>query len=232
MSKKPSPCEGRSIFRPKQAAERERASGAPPPHSKHLLLLLLAVLCVWTCSCADGHRPDTSRVSSFKASSDQRANSSNAPGSYLHSDSDHDEDDQVPDRELRVKSDLLSSGFGHAASASVRREISTLVKRYYTAAAAGDGRSACSMLDPSITTGLASGASGGGCVAATERLFGEQRAQLAKDRVVTMTVAHVRVKGHMAVALVGFQTAPVGEVELKRDRGGWKMNVLLDSGLS
>ncbi len=204
------------------------------------LVMLLAVtsVLVWASSCGDGHRRGAAGGGASQSTNGTRANpSSGASSGYLHSDGDRDEDEQVPDRELREKSDLLAPAeLGRPAGRHDRLEISSLVKRYYAAATTGDGRSACSMLDPSIATGLAGGASDStaqdGCITTTQRLFREQRPQLVRDRVETMSVVDVRMQGRRAVALVGFEAAPVGEIELRHERSGWKMNVLLDSGLT
>lgn len=163
----------------------------------------------------------------------QRATSPSA--GYLKSDEDKDQDDEGPSLSTR-EDNLEPLAFGPEAAPTDRHAITILLKRYYSVAVAGKGAAACQMIDSSLNTGLSEGQSpptgrtGSGCAAVVTRLLVTQHAQLAADDVATMVVVDVRVKRARARAPVGFHTQPVGRIELRRERGAWRLAALIDTG--
>jgi hypothetical protein len=158
-------------------------------------------------------------------------------GSYLKSDGDQDKDDGNP-VDAAEHTDTLVDVYGRPVDQLDKRAVTILIKRYYAAAVARDDTEACLLLASTLATGLAEGqgqgAGGDGktCASVVAPLFEQQHAQLAEDDVATMVVIAVRVKGDIAMATLGFRTMPVGKIFVKRERGTWKMDALLDTGLS
>ncbi len=199
---------------------------------KSLLALLSAtLLCVSATACGSAGKNAslTSRVPSNTATT--------TAGDYLKSDGDNDKDDGNP-LFAAEHTDTFMPDFGKQASRVVEQAITALVKRYYAAAAAGDGTEACSLLYSTLAAGLdeSQGQSAQDdnktCTATLSQLFRQQRQQLAADDVATMVVIGVGVKGDLARVTVGFKTMPVGQIVVKREGGTWKMNALLYTGLS
>jgi len=150
---------------------------------------------------------------------------------YLQGDGDNETDDGI-----RSNDDApFLDAFGKEARPGDRRTIVELVKRYYTAAAAGDGARACDLLAPSVATGLSARQSSSGqavantCAAVVSRLFESQHQRLQTDDVGTMVVVDARVKGNLGVAVLGFKTKPLSEILVKREAGAWKLDGLFDS---
>jgi hypothetical protein len=187
---------------------------------KSLLALLTAALaCIVMPTCGD---TASSRISA---------------GSYLKSDGDRDNDDRSSPIETVEKSDtLIPWTYGKEAGRADKRAITAFVKRYYAAAAAGDGARACSLLYSTLAAGLGEGQDqplpSRTCAAVVSLLFEQQRQRLAADDVATMTVVDVRIEGDDGIATLGFRTMPVGQFRVKRERGAWKVDALLDTGMS
>jgi hypothetical protein len=150
---------------------------------------------------------------------------------YLRSDGDNETDDGSRGNDDSAFLDT----FGKEARPPDRRAIAELVKRYYVAAAAGDGAKACALLTPSVASGLApaqvsSGqASADTCAAIVSRLFASQHQRLQADDVATMVVVDAHVKGNLGVAVFGFKTEPLSEILVKREAGPWRLDGLFDS---
>jgi hypothetical protein len=130
----------------------------------------------------------------------------------------HDSDDKV----------ILH--FGHPANAADRRAITALVNRYYAAAAAEDGATACalsfSILAESLPEdfGHAPGPlflrGANTCTAVLTRIFTHNHAQFVE--LFKMTGA--RVEGNEGRVLLGSTTKPASFNEVKRERGVWKID--------
>jgi ketosteroid isomerase-like protein len=199
-------------------------------------LLAAALLCAGAFACGASNEDSlTSKASSTVATSG-RAQPSSASrtargGGYLESDKDEDPDDEGPPLKTR-EDNLMPLAYGKEAGQTDKQAITALVKRYYTAAAAGDGAEGCSLLYSTLATVLGEGQSPPSqtCAAAISQVFKQQHKQLAADEVATMVVVDVRVKGNLAVATVGFRTQPVGRISLKREQLTWKINTLIDTG--
>ena len=121
------------------------------------------------------------------------------------------------------------SDSGQRASAGVERAITTLVRRYYAAAAAEDGARACSLMyyiiaesipekyarapGPLYLKGVDS------CPALMTRVFRRLHAQLQ----AAPTVTAVRVSGERADVLLGWKTLPAGFIKVRREGRVWKL---------
>jgi hypothetical protein len=158
-----------------------------------------------------------------------------------HEDGDGDSfkeyEDTYDNGSYRDSDDHSTLILGHAASAADRRAITAVVKRYYAAAAAGDGAEACSMLTPSLARAAPEdyGKRAGpvylrgsrNCPAIMSRLFKHFHAELTG----AIEVTGVRVDSESTLALVGSSTIPAGEVAVKREGGAWRLTSLLAHAL-
>lgn len=126
--------------------------------------------------------------------------------------------------------------YGHAADARDRRQSIKLVTRYFAAAAAGDGRTACSLLAPFIAEstvedyGHLPGSRGRTCATVLSKLFERRHAELARKQR-SMSVIGVRVQGHKALAILDFPSIPEVRLIGERLEGRWRMQDLLDGNL-
>lgn len=129
--------------------------------------------------------------------------------------------------------------FGHVASASDRRAITALVKRYYTIAAAGDGTDACALIYAPLARGYPEelGELGArylhglkSCSAILSRMFEPNRALLAAYRS-RLDINAVRVSNGIGFAFLTFRGRPTRKMEVIKERGKWKMYAALDSEL-
>jgi hypothetical protein len=154
----------------------------------------------------------------------------------------------LPQPELKVDAELDSDSypgeadddnnhvFGHAASDADAFAAMTLVKRYYAAAATGDGARACtlmySILAESVPEdyGQAAGtqaAHAEGCAAVMSKLFERLHKQLRSDRA-TLKVGTVRIRRREASVLLHFGgKRQAYYLALHQERGAWKVNRLI-----
>jgi hypothetical protein len=127
---------------------------------------------------------------------------------------------------------------GHAAGAHEMQAVSALIKGYYRAAAAGDVRKACSQLywlraevaveEHSKGKGPRS-LRGNTCAQVLARLFGLHRRELTQAEG-GLALTALRVKGTRGLARV--RVGVLGEriVQVKLERGTWRMDTLLNAG--
>ncbi|HXP99469.1 MAG TPA: hypothetical protein VN845_05310 [Solirubrobacteraceae bacterium] len=127
------------------------------------------------------------------------------------------------------------ASYGQAASAADMGAITTLVKRYYAAAAAENGALACSFtyyIEVETLPEHYGGPPGprwlhgaDTCPTLLTRVFKHFHSKLTGP----VDVMAVRVKGQRAEALVGFPglRLPEGVVKIRREGDGWKVNGLL-----
>jgi hypothetical protein len=122
--------------------------------------------------------------------------------------------------------DMTAVVVGHSASTADTRAIAALVKRYYAAAAAGDGKRACSMMLPRLvrTIPVEYGKFGASymrgastCSALEARLFAHLRARITS----AIRVTEVRVSNSNAWAFFGSKTTPPEVVSLARNGASW-----------
>jgi hypothetical protein len=160
---------------------------------------------------------------------------------YIRGDQDGDVETHWYDSD-----DARIRGYGHPASAADGRAVTTLVKRYYAAAAAGDEATTCAL----TFAGLARSADfvgaaaedyrptpgspqlrGGDCVAVMSVLAKERHEELVAD-VDTLTILGVRVLRDHALALLGFSTTGERVISLQREDGAWRVDGLFDKGIT
>jgi hypothetical protein len=138
------------------------------------------------------------------------------------------------------KDDSFITTFGHAADASDRRTITTLVERYYAALAKADGATACSLLFVVIAESAAEtyGQTGSDptagrretCSSVLSRLFkGDQPRFQAEYR--NLKVIMVRVQRKRAFVLLRFGPQSVRRIIVYREGSSWKIGELLDTEL-
>jgi hypothetical protein len=156
-------------------------------------------------------------------------------GSYLKNDGDKDSDDARHPMNAPNDDQVLFATYGKKASPADARAVTSLVKRYYTAAAAGDGATACSLLHSSIATGLAASRSQAGqgvrdtCATSMSLLLKQQHQHLIAEDAATMVVTRVLTKGDIGLAMLGFRTVPESQIVIEREGHTWKVDALFDS---
>ncbi|HEY5194239.1 MAG TPA: hypothetical protein VIJ39_10265 [Solirubrobacteraceae bacterium] len=157
----------------------------------------------------------------IKGPKDRDGDADNSTGSYYDSD-----DDSIRD-------------FGHAASAADQRAVTTLVKHYYTAAAADNGAAGCAVTYSTIAKliredqGHAPGPPylrGNTCAVVMSKLFQHDQRQL-KIYNALLRVTGVRLDHGHGFAVLGFDGLPGREIAVEREDGTWKIEALLDSEL-
>jgi hypothetical protein len=138
---------------------------------------------------------------------------------------------------VNTESAAVVRDFGHAADAADKSELGALVGRYYAAAAAEQGASACGMLFFALAEsvpekyGRAPGPrylnGADTCQAVLSRLFKHFHTQLQ----MRPTVALVRVSGNQARALLEWNALPAGYMEARREGGTWKLEDVLAAAI-
>ncbi len=152
------------------------------------------------------------------------------------SDADFDEDSRDAKRGYIDGDDHAVLAFGHTASATDRKALAAIVMRYYTAAGVADGARACSMMTARYVVvvpedyGRGAGPSyarGKTCATVMSKLFKHLQKQVA----VLFKVTDVRVKGSVAIVLLGSALAPASDVSLEQEDGTWKIASLIGTPL-
>ena len=141
---------------------------------------------------------------------------------------------QVPSPQAK-----LVTEYGQEASPADKQAITALVNRYYAAAAADDGATACSLIYSPLSESVAedygqapapASLAGTTCQVVMSKLFrqvpGQPSAVLA-----TTEVTGVRVKGRKGYALLRSKTMPEGDIPVERELGTWKIGTLIGSAL-
>ncbi len=128
--------------------------------------------------------------------------------------------------------------YGHAASGVDKRELTAFARRYYAAAAAGDGATACSMFSPvfakSIPQDYGRGSAGPSflreattCPAVLALVFSNLRARFSAP----IEIIRVRVKGNEGRILISAKNMPASYLELHREDGVWRSTSMFASRL-
>ncbi len=151
-------------------------------------------------------------------------------GVYDTQDGDNDPDDRRAPGFVNDEESLFPT-YGRGASPADARTIASLVKRYLAAAAAGDGATACSLLDATLLRELGEAGDERGdeaeCAKILPSLFERERPRLSAADVATMTVISVHVKGRLGLAELGFRTLPEQELIAEREGREWKIDAPL-----
>jgi hypothetical protein len=174
--------------------------------------------------------PNTAAAGSASVST---ASAVTLPQIEFKSDPDLDSDSygNEPDSENKL--------FGHPASAADVRAVTRLVKRYYAAAAAGDGAAACRLIYSVFAEAIREdygrppgppSLRGKTCAAVMSKLLEQLHKRLNLDSA-TLRVGAVRVELNSGSVRLGFGGAkPDRYVLVHRERGAWKMDLLFDIG--
>ena len=153
-------------------------------------------------------------------------------------DADKDNDIGTPDDD---KSNNLAFNFGHAASPSEQRAITTLVKRYYAAALADNGTRGCALLystladaapqDDSHEPGNPAYMQGANtCAEVLAKLFNHYHPQLAAE-LSKLRVTRVRLEEHHGFAFLSFGRMPERRTSVQREGHVWKLSQIYDEEL-
>jgi hypothetical protein len=150
-----------------------------------------------------------------------------------------DEDNDLREDHLPAQNQSYHDGdddlvrFGKPASAADRRAITSVFKRYQAAAVAEDGITACHLLYSSFAEaipedyGQPPGPSylrgGKTCQAIMTMLFRHSHDELTS----AFDVTGVRVVRNQGVALLGSKKAPASYLDMRRERGLWKVGALI-----
>lgn len=127
--------------------------------------------------------------------------------------------------------------FGHSTGPPYLLNIISIVKRYYAAAAAGEGTSACFMLYAPLAQKLEEEKRPGSGLAYLHgsKVCGQVAARLFKHHhnsfVGPAEVTGVRVLGNEGRALLGSKVRPAGFIRVRDERGEWKVDQLIGSTL-
>lgn len=153
-------------------------------------------------------------------------------------DADHDndvhaaEDDTNDNRALR---------YGHDASLSERRAISSLVKRYYATALAEDGARGCSLLYSTLAEAAPQDDSREPdapaymhgqttCAGVLHALFRHYHAQLAAE-LPKLQITRVRLQGRQGFVFLRFGKLSERRTGVRREGHTWKMTHIYDEEL-
>jgi hypothetical protein len=204
------------------------------------LVALLAVVLLSLSASACGASKNATSVS--QTSSTVEAPSNVAPTATTTSSSHepNNENDNDDHRRLKVPVDDTNNGtiraYGHAASAADTRAVTSLLKRYYAIALAGEGAKACTMIVPSLVKAIPLDYGQFGapylhgaktCAAVMSRLFKHEHRQLAAE-IPHMKLLSLRLGGNQGLVLLGFGRMSERQITVIRPGGTWKLAVLLD----
>lgn len=189
---------------------------------------------IGSCGSAGGGKDTTARTTSAAGSDGSSHTATGTQRKHrpftLDTDGDYDNEGKGwydPD-------DAKTFDYGQAADTGDRREVTTLVKRYYAAAAADDGALACSLTYWVVAEVLAeeyAGEEEAPCPSGAARLFRRMHRRFATD-AAAMRVTGVRVEGERGLALVSFGNAPTRYVIVHRQGHTWRIYYPFDAGLS
>jgi hypothetical protein len=158
-------------------------------------------------------------------------------GSYLKSDADGDADDRPHSGPVPIDQNELPV-MKYGASHTERRAIVAVVKSYFAAAAAADGKAGCQLIDSNLGTALGQEQTGlpagdsGTCAATLSLLFKRQQGHFVAENPTTMVVTGVHVRGEESFVTLGFKTMPESDIILQHEGNAWKIDALFDSPLT
>lgn len=129
--------------------------------------------------------------------------------------------------------------FGHDAAPGDKQAITALVKRYYAAAAADDGATACALIYSPLSESVAedygqapapASLAGKTCQVVMSKLFRQVPGQ-ASAVLASTEVTGVRVKGMKGYALLRSKAIPEGDIPVERELGVWRIGTLIGEAL-
>ncbi len=201
------------------------------------LALLATVLVTLGAGSCGGTSTSATHPSSSAAATTTTASDLSTEPNLTKADADKDNDVGAPADD--TSNDRLLEG-AKAASASDRRAIIALIKRYYTVALAEEGATACAMiystLSESVPEDYGSFAGppymrGTTCPAILTLLFKHFHSLLAAQ-LPRLEVTHVLLVEHHGLAVLRFGTKlPERRIAVAREGHTWRLAALLDSEL-
>jgi hypothetical protein len=237
-----------------------------PPLTRPLLTSITIVLVSLAISaCGDtgqGAHSGLGASSAQATSSSGAATSSSAAtpvpgksfGDYDHddyfsgeNDGDNDDSDKPKDRDNDSDSNGKSyydgddsfRGYGHPVSTADKLAVTALLKRYYAAAAAANGATACTLLNSKIEGSVVENLGrppepayfrGNTCATVMSKVFALNHRQLSAY-AARLTVSTVLLNRTGALAVLDFKTLPGRVIAVTREHGVWKVGSLLDDEL-
>lgn len=193
--------------------------------------LVCALLAVAACACGD------SRKQPSRAASSPAAARVTLPRIETKDDPDEDSDKYRYQKDYDELPYYRNEPLGHPASPADARGAAAVVKRYYADAAREDGASACRLIySPRAETihDELDGAPGPPgkrrvtCGFVLSRLFRAMHSRLRADSA-TLRVGAVRVEFNLGSVQLHFAHVKLPHyIEVRRERGAWKMSMLLD----
>lgn len=250
-------CHGLSVLRRGLRGSRDlRGSRSRSLRGSAIFGVLFAVLlCLGVSACgSSGGRSTQSRTVAARPSSQSAVGASGgggstAPGSAAASLAGApvsgvmppgDQDGDSPDNKAFDRDDSFVTTFGHPASPSDSKAVTSLVKRYYTAIAKDDGATACKLLFFVIVESApetygqtqfdAAAGRGKSCGPVMSKVFrGNHRQLVVESR--TFKVIGIRVLRKRAWVLLRFGPKSVRRLVVYREGNSWKVGELLDTGL-
>jgi hypothetical protein len=217
-----------------------------------LLAAVVLGLGVTACGGADGK---TGSVASTPGASSSSASSTSGPAgtpsgsgssgslashSPPHEDQDRDYDSAHPSSYFD-SDDLKPQDFPIQASPADIRAVTALIKRYFAAAAAGDGVTGCSLIYSLFEETIVEtygqppagppALRGRTCAVVLSKLFKSSHGQLAAE-VRTLEVAGLRLDGNRGLALLRYHNIHGRRIEVHRERGAWKIDAVIDTEIS
>ena len=193
------------------------------------LAIVALSLCAGACG---GSGKSTTAPSHGSSASDSATQTTAAPDSKYAGDGEGEIEEGIRSVGYRDADDGRTIDFGHAAGRADTLAVTSVVKRYQAAAAAGDARRACAvMTEPLIKavgvdydrTPAHRARRSKTCEGGMVFLFKTDRARM----IAPSTVTGVRVKGNEAYALLGSPTVNAAYLTLQREHGRWWLSVLL-----
>jgi hypothetical protein len=203
-----------------------------------LALLATVLLGVITTACGSAEKGTTSSSQGSSPTTATDSSTASSPQDYTKVDADKDNDVSAAPDDTKNNSVL---DFGQPASVSDTQAVAAVVKRYYAAAKAGDGTTACSLLYSTFAEAIAEDegkgspgasylSSGTTCPQVLTLLFKHYQAQLAVE-VPMLKVARVRLDQRHGLAILSFGKLPERQISVAREGRTWKIENLLDSEL-
>lgn len=157
-----------------------------------------------------------------------------------HKPTDRDGDSDNPTNSYYDSDDNSVRFYGHAVSDPERHVISALVERYYAAAAAENGATACTMISAPIVDSIPETLGGPAgppylqgnktCAKIVSRLFAQNHEQLSTYDAL-LHVDGVRRSGDRVLVIMRFRGHPARQIAAVDEHGSWKIQALLDDEL-
>ncbi len=183
-----------------------------------------------------------------KGSDDYDSDDNPVRGQLGQSDGDRDERGRFVDKDGDYDShghgyfdpdEATVLRLGHTPDSAEQHSIASLIRSYYNAAAAADGKRVCRLVYAELTKTLPTDLSTGGTVylrglhgcALVETKLLSQNPVRARMYASRLRFVEARVKAGHGVALVGFRGLPSRQIELRREGARWKLDALLDNAL-